>query len=87
MNTTYIITAIGGILCLLPFAIMAIRHYRLEKFRNNLKDNENLLVKVKQNEIVSFKYVVRRLPAGLILVKNYDSEDGDIVSIDKIHPL
>ena len=87
MNTTYIITAIVGILCLLPFAIMAIRHYRLEKFRNSLKDNENILVKVKQNDIVSFKYVLRRLPEGLIRVKNFENDGWDIVSIDKIHPL
>ena len=86
MNTTYIITAIGGILCLLPFAIMVIGEIKRHNFRK--KVNPGDVVNFKINGDVQFKVVKCRPSKELVILNDLDDETREIrTSIYKIYPL
>ena len=86
MNTTYIITAIGGILCLLPFAYMAIKYYKLEKFRSQVSEGHT--INYKFNGQFCFKTVKSRPSKELVILNDLDDETREIrTSIYKVYPL
>ena len=86
MNTTYIISAIVGILCFAPFAVMVIGEIKRHKFRN--KVNPGDVVNFKINGDVQFKVMKSRPSKELVILHDLDNKTREIrASIYEIYPL
>ena len=82
----YLISAIVGILCFAPFAVMVIGEIKRHNFRK--KVNPGDVVNFKNNGDVQFKVVKCRPSKDLVILNDLDDETSEIrTSIYKVYPL